>query len=60
LSACETHRFAADQKMGFAALNPSYELLRATNWVQPTFSKAPVRDHLSLNRSRSLPLCFVT
>jgi hypothetical protein len=23
---CETHRFAADQNMGFAVLNPSYEL----------------------------------
>jgi hypothetical protein len=26
LSFCETHRFAADQKTGFAALNPSYVL----------------------------------
>jgi hypothetical protein len=24
LSLCETHRFAADRKMGFAVLDPSY------------------------------------
>jgi hypothetical protein len=29
LSLCETHRFAADQKTDFAALNPSYVLKHA-------------------------------
>jgi hypothetical protein len=27
LSFCETHHLAADQKIGFTVLNPSYELL---------------------------------